>query len=147
MSFPRYSPFFLGGGVLPLFKEYVQCILILPTRLCLGEKKALHEKKYMMLATKPIKKLLKPNLSISTCSYLYIVLLINRSISTCSYQSIYLHTNIIFRRCPWCNSYRRRKWTRWHEFKSWTRLIAFHIALIPLGKVWIQLFSLQQWVK
>ena len=23
------------------------------------------------------------------------------------------------------------------------RLIAFHIALIPLGKVWIQLFSLQ----
>ena len=41
---------------------------------------------------------------------------------------------------------RRRKWTRRHEFKSWTRLIAFHIALIPLGKVWIQLFSLQLWV-
>ena len=39
--------------------------------------------------------------------------------------------------------YRRRKWTRRHEFKSWTRLITFHIALIPLGKVWIQLFSLQ----
>ena len=36
--------------------------------------------------------------------------------------------------------------TRWHEFKSWTRLIAFHIALITLGKVWIQLFSLQLWV-
>ena len=48
--------------------------------------------------------------------------------------------------CPWCNCYRRRKWTRWHEFKSWTRLIAFHIALIPLGKVWIQLFSLQLWI-
>ena len=31
-------------------------------------------------------------------------------------------------RCPWCNGYRRRKWTRWHEFKSWTRLTAFHIA-------------------
>ena len=46
----------------------------------------------------------------------------------------------------WCNGYRRRKWTRRQEFKSWTRLIAFHIALIPLGKVWIQLFSLQQWV-
>ena len=29
---------------------------------------------------------------------------------------------------------------------DWTRLIAFHIALIPLGKVWIQLFSLQLWV-
>ena len=25
-------------------------------------------------------------------------------------------------------------------------LIAFHIALIPLGKVWIQLFSLQLWL-
>ena len=47
------------------------------------------------------------------------------------------------RRCPWCSRYRRRKRTRRHEFKSWTRLIAFHKALIPLGKVWIQLFSLQ----
>ena len=49
-------------------------------------------------------------------------------------------------RCMWCNGYRRRKWTWWHGFKSWTRLIAFLIALIPLGKVWIQLFSLQLWV-
>ena len=49
-------------------------------------------------------------------------------------------------RCPWCNGYRRRKWTLRYEFKSWTRQIAFHIALIPLRKVWIQLFSLQLWV-
>ena len=42
-------------------------------------------------------------------------------------------------RCPWCNSYCRRKWTWWHEFKSWT----LHIALIPLEMVWIQLVSLQ----
>ena len=56
------------------------------------------------------------------------------------YISIY-----IFWRCPWCSRYRRGKWTRRHEFKSWTWLIAFHIALIPLGKVWIQLFSLQLW--
>ena len=48
-------------------------------------------------------------------------------------------------RYPWCNGYRRRKWTRRHEIKSWTRLIAFHIALILLGMVWIQLFSLQLW--
>ena len=47
-------------------------------------------------------------------------------------------------KCPWC--YCRGKWTRRHEFKSWTRLIAFLIALIPLGKVWIQLFFLQLWV-
>ena len=50
-------------------------------------------------------------------------------------------------RCPWYNGYRRWKWTRQHEFNSCTRLIAFHIALIPLGKVWIQLFSLQLLVK
>ena len=30
---------------------------------------------------------------------------------------------------PLCNGYRHRKWTRRHEFKSWTKLIAFHIAL------------------
>ena len=46
---------------------------------------------------------------------------------------------LILWRCPWCNGYRRRKWAQRHEFKSWTRLIAFYTALIPLGKVWIQL--------
>ena len=53
---------------------------------------------------------------------------------------------LLKRRCPWCNGYRPRKWTQWHEFKSWTRLIAFYMALIPLGKVWIQFFSLQLWL-
>ena len=39
-------------------------------------------------------------------------------------------TNDIYgRTCQWCNGYRRRKRTRRQEFKSWTRLIAFHIAL------------------
>ena len=60
----------------------------------------------------------------------------------CHWQAI----RLFFWWCPWCNCYRRRKWTRRLEFKSWTRLITFHIALIPLGKVWIQLFSLQLWV-
>ena len=49
------------------------------------------------------------------------------------------------RRCSWCNGYHHRKWTRRHELNP-GRDIAFHIALIPLGKVWIQLFSLQLWV-
>ena len=40
---------------------------------------------------------------------------------------------VCVRRCPWCNGCCRRKRTRRHEFKPWTRLIAFHIA--PLGKV------------
>ena len=26
-------------------------------------------------------------------------------------------------RCPWCNGYRCRMWTRRHEFKSWTDYI------------------------
>ena len=42
--------------------------------------------------------------------------------------------------------YHLRKWTLQPEFKSLTRLFAFHIALIHLGKVSIQLFSLQLWV-
>ena len=24
----------------------------------------------------------------------------------------------VISRCPWCNGYRRKKWTRWHEFKT-----------------------------
>ena len=45
-------------------------------------------------------------------------------------QSVLLFTNS----CPWCNCYRRRKWTRRHEFKSSTRLIAFSHSTNTLGK-------------
>ena len=37
----------------------------------------------------------------------------------------------VYWRCLWYNGYRRRKWTRRCGFKSWPRLIVFHIALIP----------------
>ena len=67
--------------------------------------------------------------------------------SLCVLLELQIHILLVLRRCLWCNGYRRRKWTRRHEFKSWTRMIAFYIALLPLGKVWIQLFSLQLWVK
>ena len=40
------------------------------------------------------------------------------------------------------NYYQHRKWTQWAKFKSWNWLFAFHIVLIPLGKLWIHLFSL-----
>ena len=59
-----------------------------------------------------------------------------------SLNFIYLNSGYQRGGVPMFNGYHRRKWTRWQEFKSWTRLIAFHIALIPLEKVWIQLFSL-----
>ena len=44
--------------------------------------------------------------------------------------------------CLWHNSY-RKKWIQQTRIKCWMRLFAFHIGLIPLRKVWIQLFSLQ----
>ena len=45
-----------------------------------------------------------------------------------------------------CNSYFQRKWNWWPEFKSWTKLFAFAIVLIPTVTVSIQLFSSQLWV-
>ena len=78
------------------------------------------------------------NFALDGSSLLYICYLEVFSSSILSY--------ILSWRCPWCNGYSRRIWTLRHEFKSWTWLIAFHIALIPLGKVGIQLFSLQLWV-
>ena len=78
--------------------------------------------------------------------YIYIYIYMQYSLNQKNLVQWHRHMLSIFRRCPWFNGYRRRKWTQRHEFKSWTRLIAFHIALIPLGKVWIQLFSLQLWV-
>ena len=61
----------------------------------------------------------------------------------CLYIYIYIYIYISNMSNRLLRKNRRGKWTRRHEFKSWTRLIAFYIALIPLGKVWIQLFSLQ----
>ena len=36
------------------------------------------------------------------------------------------------RRCPWCNGYRRRNWTR-HEFKSWTDCISHSTNTLGKG--------------
>ena len=40
----------------------------------------------------------------------------------------------------------RKMWTPLLKFKSGMRLFAFHIILISLRQVWIQLLSLQLWV-
>ena len=55
----------------------------------------------------------------------------------------YIH---IYWRCLWCNVCAHRKWTWLPKFKSWTRLFVFRIMLVPLGKLWIQLFSFHLWV-
>ena len=36
-----------------------------------------------------------------------------------------------------CNGNAQKKWTRRHKFKSWTRLLAYHVVLMSLGKVCI----------
>ena len=36
-------------------------------------------------------------------------------------------------RCPWCNGYRRRNWTRRHEFKSWTDCISHRTNTLGKG--------------
>ena len=36
-------------------------------------------------------------------------------------------------RCPWCNGYRRRNWTRRHEFKSWTDCISHSTNTLGKG--------------
>ena len=33
-----------------------------------------------------------------------------------------------------------------NELKFWMRLFAFTIVLIPMGKLWMRLFSLQLWI-
>ena len=38
-------------------------------------------------------------------------------VCVCISVVVYIHNCI--GRCPWCNGYRRRKWTRRHEFKTW----------------------------
>ena len=118
----------------------------------------------LSLQNQKLKSRNNPILRIYIYIYIYILILIKKSkwnlrrlISKNSYggkgdwdyKQLTSTTEHLFCFITWkwrCNGYRCRKWTRWHEFKSWTRLIAFYIALIPLGKVWIQLFSLQLWV-
>ena len=90
------------------------------------------------LSLVPLKSLICHTGQLVACS--------KKSLSNCLCKFFIPSSAFSLWRCPWCNGYHRRKWTRRHEFKSWMRLTAFHIALIPLGRVWIQLFSLQLWV-
>ena len=76
-------------------------------------------------------------LALPTNIYIYIYIY-NFHHTTCESMCDTLPSTATNQRCPWCSRYRRRKWARRYEFKSCTRMIAFHIALIPLGKVWIQ---------
>ena len=66
------------------------------------------------------------------------VLVISNAITFCSAKIILKSQrnlcSSLSGRCLWCNGYRRRKCTRWHEFKSWKRLIAFSHSTNTLGK-------------
>ena len=91
-------------------------------------------KKYLNLYPPRVKSFRSIGITISKNIYIYFVVIsiqFNMKSALSINPSIYISLHV----CPWCNGYRRRKCTKRHEFKSWTRLIAFHIALIPLGKV------------
>ena len=66
---------------------------------------------------------------LSDCYFLAYVII--RPTYTHTHTHTHVRIFICIWGCLWYNGYRRRKWTRRHEFKSRTRLIAFHIVLIP----------------
>ena len=43
------------------------------------------------------------------------------------------HNRHFHRRCPWCNGYRHRNWTRRHEFKWWTDCISHSTNTLGKG--------------
>ena len=77
------------------------------------------------------------------------LLIFNQSIYLSIYLSIYpilfIFIYLSIRRRWWCNIYCHWTWIRQIQFKSWKPLVAFHVALIPLGKVWIQLSTSSYW--
>ena len=79
---------------------------------------------------------------ICNCVHICLHLIYSHTIIYCMY-ALYI---ILWKRL-WCNGYRPRKWTQSPEFKSWTRLLAFHITLTFLGKICNQLSSLQLRIK
>ena len=54
-------------------------------------------------------------------------------IYTRQYTLTHTNTNTSIHTHLWYNGYCGRKWIHWPEYKFWTRIFAFHIAL---GKVW-----------
>ena len=75
-----------------------------------------------------------------THTHTYIHIYITITLRTPPYIYIY-----IWRRSR-CNGYYPRKETQWPEFKAWTGLFTFPMALISMGKLGIQQFSLQLWI-
>ena len=53
-------------------------------------------------------------------------------LKTVQYQLAGIYIKVIWR-CPWCSRYRCRKWTRRHEFKSWTDCISHSTNTLGKG--------------
>ena len=66
---------------------------------------------------------------------------LNKNVSSCTWIKMSPPHILWISRHSWFNGYHYWKWTWWHDFKSSMRLFVFHILLIALRKVWIQLFS------
>ena len=72
-------------------------------------------------------------------SLLFIVYIMFQLVHSPTFFRCNMH---LYRRmCLGHNSYHHWKWIQQPKFKSLIRLFAFYIALIPLGKIWIQLVS------
>ena len=63
-----------------------------------------------------------------------------------TYLLTYIHIRKLNDVWGYSYGYSLKKWTRWSEFKFLSRLFSFHIVLIFLEYVWIQVFSFPRWV-
>ena len=99
------------------------------------------------------------------CKHLLLITFLNKSYPSAEMQSVYStapanwtgtklndcdklkRKKFIFLYQGAHNNYQHKKWTQLPKFKTWTRLFAFHITLIPLEKVGLQLFSLKLWIR
>ena len=83
-------------------------------------------------------------------SFMYVLSIkkpIQKSLETYRMHLINIYIYIYIWKHLWCNGYNcwKRIWCI-QTFESWMKLFAFYIVLTPLGKVYIQLLSLQLWV-
>ena len=73
--------------------------------------------------------------------YLMRIELINNGLLAFLANNAMLCNSYLARRCALLNTYRRKKFNWLLEFKSWTKLFAFHFMQMTLGKASINLPS------
>ena len=121
--FLRIRPFFVSLFIEQIWSHHSGNGIVV--RFAIGNKNHLHHECLLLLLLHTHTRTHYPSLFLSL------------SLSLSLYIYIYI------RRRSWLNVSRRRKWIQRPQFRALTKPFAFQIALILLGKVWIELFSLQ----